>query len=105
MTRYDDIPYEARRNPALPWGYWILIDAEGDSSRPLIDEYGRRWRSLRDALWSSRLGMIGGGCIDTVEGDQLEFLLAVLAMINRTVVSTAGVVIDMFGGSWLRTAH
>ena len=55
MTRYDDIPYEDRRNPNLPWGYWIYIDAEVKGLPPLVDEYGHRWRSLREALWVDRL--------------------------------------------------
>jgi len=24
MNGASDLPYEARRNPALPWGYWIV---------------------------------------------------------------------------------
>ena len=38
MNGASDLPYEARRNPALPWGYWILIDAEDDPAAPLLDD-------------------------------------------------------------------
>ncbi|MCV0382615.1 MAG: hypothetical protein K5799_04040 [Erythrobacter sp.] len=105
MNRAHDLPYEARRNPALPWGYWILIDAEGDSTAPLIDEYGERWSSLREALWISRLGMTASDRLEPRDKEQIEFLLAVLAMIDRTVVCAEGAVIDLFDGSWYQAAH
>ena len=50
------MPFERYRDPVLPWGQWFLIDAEGDPLRQLIDENGDRWFSLRDALWTHRLG-------------------------------------------------
>ena len=105
MNGASDLPYEARRNPALPWGYWILIDAEDDHSVPLLDEYGERWRSLREALWKGRLGMAARGDLGPADEEQIEFLLAILAMIDRSVVSAEGVVSDMFENSWLLTSH
>ena len=105
MKGATDLPYEARRNPALPWGYWILIDAEDDPKAPLLDEYGERWRSLREALWKGRLGMASRGDLGPADEEQLEFLLAILAMIDRGVVSAEGVVSDMFENSWLLTSH
>lgn len=36
---------------------------------------------------------------------ETQFLIAVLAAIDRTVVSTVGPVLAMFNGSWLQTAH
>lgn len=102
-----DVPYEERRNPNLPWGYWLVIDAIGDPRSPLLAEDGRRWESVRAALWRDRLGMgdpAHPGFL-AVEGDQLEFLLSVLASIHRRVISTREASIDLFGGSWHRTAH
>ena len=105
MTRFDDIPYEDRRNPNLPWGYWIYIDDEVRGLPPLVDEYGHRWRSLREALWVDRLGMTGNYQFGHVDEEQVEFLLAVLAMIDRRVVCVEGVVSDVFGDGWHATAH
>ena len=105
MNGASDVPYEARRNPALPWGYWILIDAEDDPSAPLLDEYGERWRSLREALWKGRLGMASRSDLGPADEEQIEFLLAILAMIDRSIVSAEGVISDMFENSWLLTSH
>lgn len=102
-----DVPYEERRNPNLPWGYWLVIDAIGDPRNPLLAEDGRRWESVRAALWRDRLSMgnpAHPGFLN-MESDQLEFLLAVLASIHRRVISIREASIDLFGGSWQRTAH
>ena len=45
-----DIPYEQRRNPNLPYGYWCIADPDGYPH--LIDEYGKRWKSLRSGISS-----------------------------------------------------
>lgn len=105
MSPFVHPPYEERRNPNLPWGYWIVIDAADPELPPLVDEYGQRWRSLREALWVDRLGMTGSGRFGSMDEGQVEFLLAVLAMIDRNVIATAGVVKDMFNDNWLTTAH
>lgn len=102
-----EVPYEERRNANLPWGYWLVIDAIGDTRNPLLGEDGRRWESVRAALWRDRLDMgnpAHPGFL-AVEGDQIEFLLAVLASIHRGVISTREEALDLFGGSWHRTAH
>lgn len=99
------LPYEARRNPALPWGYWIVIDIDSQTSAPLLDDYGARWHSLREALWVGRLGMATEGHLRSSDEEQLEFLLAVLAMIDRTVVAVAGVVTDLFNDCWYQASH
>lgn len=103
----ESLPYEERRNPNLPWGYWFVIDAVGDSHRPLLGEDGQRWESVRIALWRGRLGMgkSDHSWLQDTEDDQIEFLLAVLASIYRGVISTREKAIDLFGGTWHRTAH
>lgn len=105
MIGPDPAPYEAMRNPNLPWGYWLIIDAAGNLHRPLVDEYGSRWESLREALWRGRLSMGFGDGLSPRETEQLEFLLAVLAAISRSVVSTHEGVLDLFNGQWSGTAH
>ena len=47
----QEIPYEQRRNAALPFGYWCIADP--DRYPHLIDEHGRRWPSLREYIWCS----------------------------------------------------
>ena len=50
----NEIPYERRRNAALPWGYWAR--ASGSEWPPLYDEQGNEWRSVREYFWIDRLG-------------------------------------------------
>lgn len=104
MSRHrNELPYHKRRNPRLPWGYWMVIDAYGDPDLPLVDEDGTRWDSLRSALWCGRLGM-GGGVFRYAE-EQQEFLLAVLVAIDRTVDSDSEAAKDLFDGDWNKAAH
>lgn len=56
-----------------------------------------------------RCGRIGSG-LGAVRGSATiarrdPFLIAVLAAIDRTVVSTVGSVLEMFNGRWLPTAN
>lgn len=97
------IPYEQHRLPGLPWGYWYTIDAHGDPDLPLVDEKGVRWASLRSALWIGRLRM--GYSNISVFDAQLEFLLAVLVAIDRTLCTHSEAIEDLFGGDWRRGAH
>ena len=91
----QDIPYEQRRNPNLPFGYWCIVDPAHPPH--LVDELGHRWESLREYIWCSRLGMARGG---SWEFEHLtELLLAVLAAIDRRVVQIEEQVIDLFGGA------
>ncbi|MBX9898096.1 MAG: hypothetical protein K2Y17_09395 [Qipengyuania sp.] len=94
------IPYERRRNPNLPWGYWCVAQ-EGKSG--IRDEFGEEWGSLRSYLWFSRLGM-GGSSNYGLEA-QLELLLAVLAALARGVVAVEGLAKDLFLGGWEATRH
>lgn len=104
MSRHpNELPYHKRRNPRLPWGYWMVIDAYGDPDLPLVDEDGTRWESLRSALWCGRLGM-GGGVFRYAE-EQQEFLLSVLVAIDRTVDSDSEAAKDLFDGDWNKAAH
>lgn len=98
-----ELPYEKRRNPRLPWGYWMTIDTFGHPRLPLLDEDGTRWESLRSALWLGRLGM-GDGVLRYAD-EQQEFLLAVLVAIDRTVDSASEAAKDLFGGNWDKAAH
>jgi hypothetical protein len=49
--------------------------------------------------------MAARGDLGPADEEQIEFLLAMLAMIDRSVVSAEGVVSDMFENSWLLTSH
>lgn len=95
-----DIPYEARRNPNLPWGYWVIAE-EGIAG--IRDELGREWPSLRSYLWFDRLGM-GGSSRHGLE-EQHELLLAVLAAVGRCVVTVEGITKDLFLGGWEAARH
>ena len=97
----ENIPYEAIRNPNLPWGYWLQADENGYP--PLRDEHGNPWDSVRDCLWRGRLRMADSSRWD-VE-DQLEFLLALLAAIDRRVVHIEEKTIDLFQGAWALHTH
>lgn len=99
-----EVPYEVRRNPNLPWGYWLTIDNQ-NWGEPIVDEEGNRWQSIRHALWSSRLRMGHGPQLSPEAKEQLEFLLSVLAAISRSIVSITETVIDLFGGRWHLAAH
>lgn len=92
----QDVPYEQRRNPNLPFGYWCIADP--DRSPHLIDELGRRWPSLREYIWCGRLGMARGSNWHFTA--MTEFLLAVLAALDRRVVHIEEQVIDLFEGAW-----
>jgi len=91
----DDIPYTTKRNPNLPWGYWLVAGEDGEA---LYDENGNAWDSVRDYLWTHRLRM-GPHPANAVDA-QLEFLLAVLVAIDRRVVKTEERVRDLFDGLW-----
>lgn len=86
--RYEDI-----RNPALPWGYWFHADA-AISGRPLVDEQGRRWNTVREAFWIGRLGMPESQFME----ENLERLMAYLGALSRRVVHVDEQVHDLFAG-------
>jgi len=50
MSEDRNTPYEQRRNPNLPWGYWLTAVGEVDGWPPLIDDQGNRWDSVREAF-------------------------------------------------------
>ena len=90
--------YEERRNPHLPWGYWLL--ATTVSGRPTLeDEEGRCWASVREAFWGGRLGMDVEN--RRLMNQQLELMLGVLAAHDRRIVVSVESVEDMFQGSHL----
>jgi hypothetical protein len=100
--------YDQLRNPALPWGYWL--HADGAHGPPLVDEQGRRWESVRQAFYQSRLGM--SPTQDAFRESTLERILAVLAVIDRRTVHVSEGIHDLFAGEpdfyhfyrlWLRS--
>lgn len=97
----QEIPYEQRRNPNLPFGYWCIADPEDYPH--LVDEFGRRWPSLRDYIWCSRLQMARGSNWEFTA--MTEFLLAVLAAIDRRVLCIEEQVNDLFSGAWDVARH
>lgn len=88
----EDLPYERRRNPNLPWGYWCRVNDQ--EWPPLFDEDGREWRSLREYFWIERLGMASASEHDREHA--LEVLLSVLVAIDRRVIGIEEKVIDLF---------
>ena len=85
--------YEERRNPALPWGYWLHADGAA-SAQPLVDEQGRRFKTVREAFWIGRLGMPNSLNME----EHLERLTAYLAVISRRVVHVDENAHDLFAG-------
>jgi hypothetical protein len=92
----EDLPYERRRNPNLPWGYWCRVSDQ--EWPPLFDENGREWTSLREYFWSERLGMASASEHDREHA--LEVLLSVLVAIDRRVIGIEEKVIDLFQDCW-----
>ena len=93
--------YASRRNPKLPWGHWLMVDDHG--SDRIIDEEGRHWSSVRDCLWRSRLGMPK---LDRdVQDEGLEFLLTVLAVIDRRLLGIEEFTHALFNDSMVVAAH
>lgn len=85
---------EYDRNPNLPWGYWL--HADGVYGKPLVDEHGGRWWTVREAFWEGRLDM---PTVDYMEAE-LERLMAVMAAIDRRVVPISESVYDLFSTEW-----
>ena len=98
-----DVPYEERFNAALPWGYWLIAPGEVEEDTRLVDHEGRRWKSVREDFWEARLGM-GTIIRDDDRNKELEFLLAILATMERRTVPIEESAIDIFG-SWEGQRH
>lgn len=111
-------PYSERRDPALPWGYWLRTSPQ--SSGRVLDETGREWPSIREALWCGRLGMPSlstsqDDCArprfrNERQGEELfELLIAVLSVCGRIEGASAREAgVDMFSGThaaWLMLVH
>lgn len=92
----ERVPYEKRRNAALPWGYWCRTS--GEEWPPLFDEEGNEWLSVREYFWTARLGMARASEHDRQKA--LEVLLSVLVAIDRRVIGIEERVIDLFEDSW-----
>ncbi|WP_162925069.1 hypothetical protein [Aurantiacibacter odishensis] len=92
----ERVPYERRRNAALPWGYWCRTS--GEEWPPLYDEAGNEWRSVREYFWTARLGMASASEHDREHA--LEVLLSILVAIDRRVIGIEEKVIDLFEDSW-----
>ena len=90
--------YEDLRDPLLPWGYWFTLVGSADRGQPLQDESGKRWGSLREALWQDRFGM--APVSDQEVDRQLEFLLSVLVILDRRNPNLEEKVYDVFSNDW-----
>lgn len=90
-------PYESVRNPHLPWGYWLISTEEYDG-REFLDEDGRVWSSVREALWVGRLGMPPVHIVTMNES--LEFLSSVLAILDRRIIGIEERAYDVFANDW-----
>lgn len=100
---WDEVPYETRFNPNLPWGHWMLAPGEIDGMPPLTDHTGKRWRSVREYFWVARLGMAPIARDDT-RNRELEFMLATLVALDRRVIPAEERALDLFE-SWDRSRH
>ncbi|OBX17783.1 hypothetical protein A9995_14820 [Erythrobacter sp. QSSC1-22B] len=98
MTEDRTIPYERRKNPNLPWGYWLTAVGEVDGWPPLVDDEGNHWNSVREAFWVSRLAM-GRITQSSIMHQELEFMLAMLCAIERRIIPIEERALDFFQ-SW-----
>lgn len=89
-------PYEQRRNPNLPWGYWLSAPGETTSDKVLLDEDGSTWETVRECLWVKRLNMPMPESLRGIDVE-LEFLLAYLVIKERRIVPVEEEAIDLFG--------
>ena len=93
----SEIPYEELRNERLPWGHWLVTDDEQVFHR-YLDEDGKAWSSVREALWIGRLGMPRVHVKDM--NLALEFLASVLAVIDRRTIGVEERVHSVFAKDW-----
>lgn len=105
--------YSSRRDPDLPWGYWLR---EGGHGADLFDEDGRRWGSVRQAFWFGRLSMAegpksehgyGNAAIELrAIGAQLELMIAVMHVLVRNFISQKmELANDVLGASTIVSGH
>ena len=92
----ENIPYEKRRNPNLPWGYWMAAPGETTGDQVLIDEDGSIWASVRECLWVKRLNMAMPEHLPYIDLE-LEFLLTFLVITERRIIRVEEKAIDIFG--------
>lgn len=88
--------YESRRAPALAWGYWLRVMAD-EHPRPLKDEDGTRWSSVREYFWERRLGF--PRMRDDLRDEQFELMLSVLTAAEHRQLPGAATAFDMFENS------
>lgn len=94
--RHSDHRYGNGRHSDLPWGYWLISTSEIPGQPPLTDEDGREWRSVREAFWTSRLGLPSDF---SVHSDRiLEFMMSYLAIVDHRFVEPEERVSDIFQG-------
>lgn len=78
-------------DPELPWGHWLMLDEEPYSDNGFVDPAdGRRWKTLRSALWEGRLGM------GRQDGELLETMHAVMAATVRRRSGSQELEADLF---------
>ena len=75
-----------------PWGSWLLPIRGERGIEALEDQYGRRWKGVREAFWVAELHMCG--CSHEIVNQQLEHLGNVLTacsepMHDRTPLSSS----------------
>ncbi|MHC9419173.1 hypothetical protein ACYZX9_11330 [Sphingomonas citri] len=88
----DTIEHDASR----PWGWWMRTVGTPFGGVVIVDEHGRQWQSLREALWGGRLELSLDRHQHMEEG--LELLLAVLASSSRGIVGPVEQLHALFAG-------
>lgn len=77
-------------DPARPWGWWLGTDRDGR----IVDERGRAYRSVREALWEGRFGLVVDDEREaTVE---MERLLRSLVSISRRAAGRRERIIEVY---------
>jgi len=80
-------------DPELPWGSWLRIEPCNGGDM-FVDEQGRAFHSIRDALWVGRLGM--PSTHPHGRDEKLELLHAVLATHARRIPNGGSLRYDLF---------
>ena len=80
-----------------PWGWHLRTATNRVGTTVILDADGTAFPSIRDLFWRQRLGMSDSNT--RIRDEQLELMLAVLASLDRGIVSPAERIASLFSGA------